>query len=415
MSESKGIVLNKPFEGSYTSEEGKIAHEIIDFFLTDKEEQYAYNNPYGQFPNKDDCEYKYMLLCSSAKIKRGDKGKKEESSSTFKLRYLLKIEPLHYFGACDDKKKSFLDKQKEVKKIIDERDISYGGKKLYEIYGPNDESLYVTFKVKEMYEPENGVIEVTTPGYAFQRNKGYVTENTHKEAFEALEKKIEDKSLWKKCSLKKLDKSKMKRKSAPKTFLDFILKNDSEECFTNMLCSMLGHNDVFNNFVKEFNKGKIPFNNVKYDVKREVKIDKTSEIKGGRTDICAQESGNENGQRIVIENKVFSGLNGLDDNGKTQLTVYYENWASKNSNPICFITCPDFRVDEIKSEIEPGMKDKYQFVTYSEIAEFLERQIFSNYTFEGYIKDAISAFRNYGYKDKFELFEELFLEAIGKI
>lgn len=35
MSKCKGIVLNKPFEGSYTREEGKIAHEIVDFFLTD--------------------------------------------------------------------------------------------------------------------------------------------------------------------------------------------------------------------------------------------------------------------------------------------------------------------------------------------------------------------------------------------
>lgn len=413
MSKCKGIVLNKPFEGSYTREEGKIAHEIVDFFLTDNGEQYAYNNPYGQFPNKDDCEYEYMLLCSSAKIKRGDKNKKEESSSTFKLRYLLKIEKvLHNYGACDDKEISFLDKQKTVKKIIDERNISYGGKKLYEIYGSSDESLYVTFKVKEMYEPKNGVIEVTTPGYAFQRNKGYVTENTHKEAFEALKNKIEDNSLWKKCSLNKLDKNSGGRVKIEKTFLDFILKNDSEECFTNMLCSMLGYNDVFNNFVKKFNKSKIPFNNVKYDVKREVKIDKTSEIKGGRTDICAQESGNENGQRIVIENKVFSGLNGLDDNGKTQLTVYYENWAIKNINPICFLTCPDFRVSEIKSEIEQGMEGKYQFVSYSEIAEFLEGQNFSNYPFKKYVKDAISAFKNYGYKNKFELFEELFLEAI---
>lgn len=58
------------------------------------------------------------------------------------------------------------------------------------------------------------------------------------------------------------------------------------------------------------------------------------------------------------------------------------------------------------------MEGKYQFVSYSEIAEFLEGQNFSNYPFEKYVKDAISAFKNYGYKNKFELFEELFLEAI---
>ena len=49
--EEKFILLNKPFNGSWTYQDGNIAHEIIDFFLTDSGEYYVYNIPYGRTCN----------------------------------------------------------------------------------------------------------------------------------------------------------------------------------------------------------------------------------------------------------------------------------------------------------------------------------------------------------------------------
>ena len=140
-------------------------------------------------------------------------------------------------------------------------------------------------------------------------------------------------------------------------------------------------------------------------------IEGSGKIKGGRTDICAIEENDK--QRVVIENKVFSGLNGVNDNGDTQLTVYY-NWASQSNNPICFVICPDFRISEIKAEVENSLRDKYEFVGYSQIVEFLKKhqsQVSTDFIFYKLYDDIIESFKRYSYKDKSELFEQLFLRA----
>ncbi len=68
----KVFILNKPFEGSYTDEEGKVAHEIIDYFKADNDKVYIYNNPLGHCPDNIEADesknYKaeYMFLAKKS-------------------------------------------------------------------------------------------------------------------------------------------------------------------------------------------------------------------------------------------------------------------------------------------------------------------------------------------------------------
>lgn len=408
VNENKGFILNKPFEGSYADNQGKIAHEIIDFVLTDNGKHYLYNNPYGQFV-RNGCKYKYMFLTTSATVHKA-KEKGSKFYSEFKLRYMIEIEPLHNFGT---KKEELKANQEKVKKIIKDKEIKYNGKFLYDIFDQDDETLYVTFKGLNIYEPAEGkCILVKTHGYRYQRNKGYVESNENKDAYDELEK-YTDLSYWKRIELKSLDPKNPKMRKSKQTFLEFIGKESSEECYTNMLCNILSYDKIFNNFVKKFAPGKL-FDDCNYNgkIRTELRIEDANKIKGGRTDISAQ----SDKQRIVIENKVFSGLNGVDnENNETQLSVYYR-WAKGSEYyPICFITCPDFRVEEIRAEMEEKMRDKYIFVTYKDIAEFLEDQKtkinINNFAYKQYYDDVIDAFEKYSYKDKTELFEQLFLNA----
>ena len=48
--EKEVIILNKPFLGGWLNGEGRIGHEIIDFFLADNGNYYVYNNPWGVCP-----------------------------------------------------------------------------------------------------------------------------------------------------------------------------------------------------------------------------------------------------------------------------------------------------------------------------------------------------------------------------
>lgn len=414
------FILNKPFEGSYTNQEGNVAHEIINYFKTDGGDRiFIYNNPYGQCPSgiefdgQNKCTIEYMLFAKNATM---DTIEGEDKSSTFYLTHLIKIKKLlHTYSAG---KKHLKDSQAKIKELIKDNEIIYGGKLLNEIYGDNDETLYVTFEAEKIYVPKDGVpIEVCTPGYRFQRNKGYVFSEDNKKAFEALSKKT-NLSLWKDVTkdIKPIDVS-TPTKIKKQTFLDLILKDDSEECYTNMLFHVLKWKNTIRRFSLEFSNSTI--DDVVFDVQREFPIPGSEVFKGGRTDVCAL---SEN-QRIVIENKVFSGLNGVScSNGsrRTQLSVYYE-WADKKNNPICFIACPGFREDDIKNEmaLEPGIESKYIFVSYKQISEFIEKLdemggYFDGFPFKNYIKDIISAFGRFDYKTKTSLFEQFFVEAIKR-
>lgn len=413
----KVFILNKPFEGSYTDVEGNVAHEIIDYFKADNGNVYIYNNPWGHCPDNIDVDeskgYKveYMFLAKKATMsKKGESPKWSE----FELTHLIKIKKcLHHESTHNDKSK-LKSAQSVVKKVIDEQGIKYAGKTIYHIYGDDDASLYVTFEAEKVYEAKLP-IRVKTLGYRFQRNKGYVFENENKEAFKALNNYTELK-YWKDITteIAKVDINSYKP-NQNKTFLDLILKVDSEECYTNMLYMILNWKNTMNLFTQEFKNGKkVDLNH--FYVHRELKISMSEKIKGGRTDICAY----NNNQRIVIENKVFSGLNGIDKSSEsTQLSIYY-NWAKQPGQlePLCFISCPDFRKTEIETEIEPKMKDKYEFVEYSKISKFIDKlnknKHFKGFQFERYVQDIINAFNKFDYQSKSKLFEQFFLELIQK-
>lgn len=411
----KVFILNKPFEGSYTDNEGNVAHEIINYFRADNGNVYIYNNPLGHCPENIDADrpndYKveYMFLAKKAIMnKKGD-----PKCSEFELTHLVKIKKCLHHESTHDDNGELKNAQNVVKGVIDREGIKYAGKTIYDIFGPNDVSLYVTFEAEKVYEAKKP-IRVKTPGYRFQRNKGYVFSDSMPNAFNELNKYINLK-YWKDITgqMPKANSANYKPNSN-KTFLDLILKADSEECYTNMLYAVLSWEDTMNLFLNEFFKNKKVDSN-RFCVRRELKIPGDGDIKGGRTDICAY----TDNQRVVIENKVFSGLNGIDKSNKaTQLTVYH-NWASQptNLNPICFISCPDFRKSEIYDEIEPTMKGKYEFVEYSEISKFLDKlsksNHFNGFPFETYVQDIIDAFDKFGYQSKSKLFEQFFLEAIS--
>lgn len=207
--------------------------------------------------------------------------------------------------------------------------------------------------------------------------------------------------------------------SKEKTFLDLVMKVDSEECYTNMLYWILNYKDCINKFIEKFGKN-VNCENEKFTVNREYSISGSNNINGGRIDVCAESKSRK--FSVIIENKVFSALNGVsfDENNMlktTQLSVYYE-WAKKDDKkPICFITCPNFRINEIETEIEPLMKGKYVLIGYKEIAEFIKelkiKNFFSEFAYYDYLEDIINSFKRFSYEKKSELFEKLFLEQIS--
>ena len=417
----KVILLNKPFLGNWLDNAGNIGHEIIDFLKTDKGELYIYNNPYGQCPgsgkigvNDGDKKYnaKYLVLT----------GKENAKNKSFEILYVVELEKLlHRESSIKNKKSSSTkqkddleNRQKKVREEINNRNIIYNGKKLYEIW-KNDNTLYVTFKASNIYRAVTP-ISVEMENYNFQRNKGCLYENKFPKDFERLNDII-DKSI-KNNELevfqpRQIDKETIKKLNPTNTFIDLIMQENNEQIFTNILFSVLRDGGLFNLFCKKFKKEKEVFQEKdKFNIFRE------NSIVQGRMDICAE----SNNQRIIIENKINSGLNGLKPkDNKSQLSTYY-GWGKKGKTiePLCFVVVPDSRKAELLNEIhnkDQSVEDVYNIVTYKDISEFLKNsksELKKNYAYEKYVDDIILAFDNLSKLTKEDLYARLFIEETLK-
>lgn len=406
------ILLNKPFLGGWLDEDGHIGHEIIDFLLTDNGQYFVYNNPWGACPddiwidgtkrfernNKEKYISKYMILTGPTK------------GQDFDIVYVIELkEKLHRFHTCKDEN-VYRSSQKEVIQMMKELDIKYNGKYLNEIYG--FESLYLTFAGSNIYKADSP-IRMTGLSYNFQRNKGYIYDDKNPNDYLALINKVEASIKDGSLSLftpRKANHNTIGSLNTNKTFLDLAGVQDSEQAYTNILKSLLEQGDLLKDFCNKFCCKKA------FDSTGQFKVFKETKVVNGRMDVCAE----SNNQRIVIENKVLSGLNGIrPEDNTSQLSIYFI-WAKKKSyDPLCFVVAPNYRLNEIRREIrvkDPTMESIYTLISYGDIADFIEEKFnegaFPNYyAFYSLIPQIINGFRNYSYSTKEDLYARMFLDA----
>lgn len=408
------ILLNKPFLGGWLDKQGNIGHEIIDFLLTDDGDYFVYNNPWGVCPDNiwvdgtkqivrsKNEKYlgKYMVLTSE---KHGD---------NFDILYVVELsEKLH---RCHTSETDNLlrDNQKYVKEIIRTRNIKYNGKYLDEIY-QNDDTLFLTFKGNKIYKAINP-ITVTGLTYNFQRNKGYLYDDDSPEDYDTvktiIEKSIKDGTL-KEFTPRSVNCNQIGQLNAEKTFINLIKQEYTEQIYTNMLHSILSQGDLLKDFCEKFKKDNQKFNSSEaFTVLRELKV------VDGRIDVCAESEE----QRVIIENKIDSGLNGLKpEDNISQLSTYHKWGLEKPIEPLCFVVAPDYRKSEIEREIhelDKNMEEVYSVRTYGDIAKFLKDEyekgnIPSAYAYYSLVPEIIKAFENLSYSTKEDLYARMFLEA----
>lgn len=401
------IILNKPFLGSWLENQNNIGHEVIDFLKTDNGKQFVFNNPWGACPDdifvkgctpnkKEVYEAQYLVLTS------------EMHNGGFYILYVIELkEKLHSLHTS--KNKNVLENnQNKIKTIIDKKDIVYNGKYLYDIY-KNDESLFVTFEGNSIYKA-NTPIYVNGLSFNFQRNKGYVKSDVYQNDYNKIITVINN-------ALKNSDLIPFKPffvnqniGQYKSTFLELIGQESNEQVYTNILYSILSCQDVLLDFCLCFNKNKY------FDANGTFKVYRESKVVDGRMDVCAESKN----QRIIIENKVYSGLNGIKPTSNTtQLTTYY-NWGKygKLYEPLCYITVPDKRFQELKNEIsknDPCMINTYELITYSKIAGFIDQENkkgkLKQYKYNYLIDDIIAAFNKLAEMSKEALYAELFYKA----
>lgn len=343
-----------------------------------------------------------------------------EEGRRSKVRYRLQTALKNYKTARDNHKQL----------VKDTSDIKYNGKTLEEIYNEwgNECSLFVTFKAKKVYVAEKP-IRFDCQKYNQQRCRGRLRQSKNPEDYEDLMQKIKG---WKNngrrppkqrgdldCLVRFFPKKvaweeKFARLPQTKTFLNLIELEDYEQAYTNMLWTVLRTRNglMMKEFCKfihkrtqdESNKDKWSlidnWSKVRVDREKSVetkqaedveleegaritksnKSGKKNRTKKGRMDICADVL-DKSGiviQRVIIENKIESGLNGKnDEKNSTQLSMYYNNWGKwGTADPLCFVIAPKYREDEIKRDIaknDQEMTKLYSFLDYGQVADFIDK------------------------------------------
>lgn len=408
----KEIMLNKSFAGSWgLDSEENIPHEIINLFKSDNGNIYLYVPPYGGYNTREHPNIEYILLTG------------QWTNNETEILYVAKgLQRLHEGGRF-----AKLAERETLKKYIEGYDIKYGGKYLHEIkMSETEESkiFYLTFQVDNILKPARKLFLTWGSGndfhsekcdkiflkkpYKYQRQTGFIQEDnlTIDSDYSKIEKIINDATYWDSTNVpQKIDIS-SRVVSADFNFLNLIHKEYDENSYTNMFYEFFNANtQFFNEFAKDVLK--LPEDDV-YVISKEI----TTTDRQGRIDLLAV--GNK--YVIGIENKIKSGLNGLDKNNKlSQLTTYIKFIENKypSKEHRYFLFEPNYNdIDIAKFDSTRG--SEFIKVQYSLIYEYMKSHIgdLKSGRFFKYADDFVAALQIHTLTMK-DVVEQRFLYAIN--
>ncbi len=433
---------------------------------------------------KEKVAARYLVLTSASKKKKPQdrknpsKRKREHPKYTFNILYVVVLkEKLQRMTGCDRKKKEELwrNNLENTRKLVQNLDIKYNNKFLTDCFH-DDWNMVVTFEAEEIYEAKVS-IPFSLP-YQW-RNKGYVWNRYVKKNgsegdnpdFMKLKRTIEsaiaDPSIMQVFDAKRVRKEEFNEEKFAKieessTFLDILSLQDYEQAYTNMLYAVLrvDHGIMmkeFFSFMRERgqlddasiwkrieSKWKIikvhkewPAKVGTKDTNEEDDADKENDDdKGaaGRMDVCADifdAKGKKLIQRVIIENKIDSGLNGRDKEKKiSQLNTYYK-WgrgavtdeAPMLKKPICIVIAPTYRIEDIKREIKDideknkshkdKMGQKYMLLDYGFVADFIDayQEKIKNEIDSSFVKQFSQSFRKHSLEKRDDYAWRFFLKT----
>lgn len=362
------IMLNKSCVGSWgTASDMHIPHEIINSFRADNGVIYLYVPPSGGFSTKTHKSIKYIVVTGA-----WNKGRTEI------LYVATELTPMHNGGKFASE-----DERKMQRDYIRQNNITYFGKYLDEIeMSDNKEEriFYITFMVGKILFPKNrlflswnasdsernddSIFVMQNSEYRYQRQTGFLSGSDLKKVASI----IENSDYWDDSQVVKTvgDNTNNSLLKSNPSLIQFIGKEYDETAMTNLLYTYFQNNPaVFQLFTEMVLD--IPEND-SYTLLRE------SSVEHGRIDLLAI------GEKyiLIIENKIKSGLHGVDKHNQlSQLSRYFQDiskkYPGKNVRIRAFLLTPNYNDIDIE-QFDPEAADKYKKVKYSIIKAFFEKQ-----------------------------------------
>lgn len=377
------ILFNKMYTGSYTDE--FIGQEIINNFKADNGKQYIYVTPHGGIGKGHNNQVEDVLFTSSV------------FSNKFEiLSKATGLKQINFSGNEGDNQS-----HAEQEQFIRNENITFGGKLLNEIFldNPNyKNATFITFEANKIVRPKKKIFVIKSIENCVLENEdsieikidfslghmtAYLDENS--EYYHIIKEVMENQNYWKEESENAVVDIEKYQIENNFNFLELIKKEDDENIFTNLMYYYFKNSiNLFNEFAKEY----LGIEDNFYNIEREKTIN--DEMNKGRIDLWAESNNNI----IIIENKIMSGLNGLDkENNISQLDTYYKyaEAVAEGRKIIGVIFVPNYNkkfVEQEKSKYSIG--NEYSIITYNKLYKFFnDRQ--NKFADDKYYKDFVKS------------------------
>ena len=385
MDKERCILVIKMYNGDYLNEGSNIGHEVINLFRADNGRHYIYCLPGGTIGVSKDGKVTDILLVQNV------------GNNTLKV--LARINNIssdqHIAKHCRFSKEEI--KQNVINYAL-EQNVTYNQKPISSIFVANKynseqdiSSVNFTFEVEsEQYrEPLNDIYLTSKTGqYALSNTKFRQTEyftSANKEDFRTLCALIDDDTIW-----QNEDTAPFVNNRTPNpdryTFLTLCHKEYDELSYSNMLAYYLENNPaILQDFVNKILG--LPFK-APFSIKREYK----------HTDILIE---NADGA-IILENKIKSGINGLSEDGRSQLDKYVEEISKQYGleNTYGFVLCPNYNIIKISNYKNAAnqhliaryyTKSKENVIPYIKLFDFFD--IYKENVNDKYYEDFLKALK----------------------
>lgn len=393
------IVLNRMFTGDYL--EDNIGHEVINLFKSDNGRYYLYLNALGSFHSIWKDRIKSMLMVRTI---QGAKmmeviGLATGLKDVYKPELAQKVPVTKNSVMAAYEKYSQPKLKKDQDKIIATQGIKYDGVPLNDIFSGNrfQQEVNITFEARRVVKPKRPIyitfeadttaqerltgddilVKITGLNAAKASLKQYVeNRGASARAYATLSALIADSDLWDHGVGTVAESREELEHTATKTMFDICGVAYSELAYSNAIAYFFErYPHLFAGFMRTLGVD-FPIKE-RFDVKRELL----------NIDLLFT-----NGEKsVVIENKIKSGINGLDkhDPNKSQLEKYYrlldkndkdyrsmisdkatiESLRRRFPNPQFFVLTPDYNNVDLSQYTR---SEAYTKVYYSQLYNYLK-------------------------------------------
>lgn len=402
------IVLNRMYVGNYLM--SNLGHEIINLYQADNGNHYLYLNSTGDFVQTHHNKVGYMLM-----VKYHCVGEVEVIALATELEDVYSADQ-KFNAKNNDINADILARQKEYAST--EGGISYGGVSVFDIFRDfQQQSVFVTYKARKILIPKTGkrifmrfrnpaqsqfpqhdesALIVTLEGYqqAKASLKQYIypdgtykgdlakdhIEEKKRDYTKIFETLIADSAIWEEYSVPVSKEGLNEMSQRNVSLFDICQVQNDENKFSNALAYFMTRPEYFTLWKGFFINYGIELAE-KFTVSREeaskiedTGVDPKEYPSGGRIDLLLR----TNNSIIVIENKIKSDINSIEEDGEGKQLVRYYNYSKWRTSlhgctdygktPYFIILTPNYNPPVIDDD---QMKSVYKVITYGDLYGYL--------------------------------------------